>query len=130
MAGAAGIGDDRGVNPGPPIAPPRPPNSAFAGVPVVAGFTLLSRVLGLARDAATAGVFGAGPVLDAFTVAFRLPNLARRLLGEGALSAALLPALVQSKRDEGEAAADALAAAVAGRVAAGWGPRGSRRRRF
>ena len=106
--------------PAPPDSAPRP----FAGVPVVAGFTLLSRILGLARDAATAGVFGAGPALDAFTVAFRLPNLARRLLGEGALSAALLPALVRLKKEKGDAAADALAAAVAGRVAVGLGAAG------
>ena len=91
---------------------------------MTAGFTLLSRVLGLARDAATAGVFGAGPVLDAFTVAFRLPNLARRLLGEGALSAALLPALVTLKNERGEAAADALTAAVARRLAVGLGAAG------
>ena len=96
----------------------------FAGVPVVAGLTLMSRVLGLARDAATAAVFGAGPVLDAFTVAFRLPNLARRLLGEGALSAALLPALVSLREERGDAAADGLASVVVGRLAIGLGAAG------
>ena len=101
--------------------PAGPRHGPFAGVPVVAGFTLLSRVLGLARDAATAAVFGAGPALDAFTVAFRLPNLARRLLGEGALSAALLPALVRTRRDAGGGAADALAAAIVVRLAAALG---------
>ena len=88
---------------------------------MVAGLTLLSRLLGLARDAATAAAFGAGPVLDAFTVAFRLPNLARRLLGEGALSAAVLPALVKTREASGDAASDALAAAVVGRLALGLG---------
>ncbi len=104
------------------------PRTAFAGVPVVAGLTLVSRVLGLLRDAATAAAFGAGPVLDAFTVAFRLPNLARRLLGEGALSAALLPALVKARGANGGAnggagddLADALATAVVGRLAVGLG---------
>ena len=101
----------------------RPP-TAFAGVPVVAGLTFVSRVLGLARDAATAAVFGAGPVSDAFTVAFRLPNLARRLLGEGALSAALLPALVSLREEQGDAAADGLASVVVGRLAVGLGAAG------
>ena len=89
-----------------------------SGLPVVAGFTLLSRVLGLVRDAATAGVFGAGPVLDAFTVAFRVPNLARRLFGEGALTAAFLPVLVRTRRRDA-GAADRLASAVIFRLAAG-----------
>ncbi|MBD3671887.1 MAG: murein biosynthesis integral membrane protein MurJ, partial [Planctomycetaceae bacterium] len=56
--------------------------------------TLCSRVLGLVRDMLMASRFGNGPLLDAFTVAFRIPNLARRLFGEGALSTAFLPALV------------------------------------
>jgi len=54
-------------------------------------FTLLSRMTGLARDAALSRVFGVGPVMDAFAFAFMLPNLFRRLFGEGALSAAFLP---------------------------------------
>ena len=94
------------------------PEPARSGLPVVAGFTLLSRVLGLVRDAATAGVFGAGPVLDAFTVAFRVPNLARRLFGEGALTAAFLPVLVRTRAAD-PPRADRLAAAVVLRLAAG-----------
>ncbi|MFH5805789.1 murein biosynthesis integral membrane protein MurJ [Alienimonas sp. DA493] len=107
----------------PPSSPPRRSLAGriFQGAPIVAGLTLLSRVLGLARDMATAAVFGAGPVLDAFTVAFRLPNLVRRLLGEGALSAAVLPALVKTREERGEVAADALAAAVIGRLTVGVG---------
>ncbi|NNJ26801.1 lipid II flippase MurJ [Alienimonas chondri] len=93
--------------------------TTFAGAPAVAGLTLVSRLLGLFRDMATAAVFGAGPVLDAFTVAFRLPNLARRLLGEGALSAAVLPALVKTREERGQSVADTLAAAVVGRLAVG-----------
>lgn len=54
-------------------------------------FTLLSRMTGLARDAALSRVFGVGPTMDAFAFAFMLPNLFRRLFGEGALSAAFLP---------------------------------------
>jgi putative peptidoglycan lipid II flippase len=60
-------------------------------VRTVSGLTLLSRVTGLGRDAALARVLGAGPVADAFLFAFMVPNLFRRLFGEGALSAAFLP---------------------------------------
>src|SRR3954470_8252312 len=50
-----------------------------------------SRGLGFARDMMVALVFGAGPVTDAFFVAFRIPNILRRLLAEGALSTAVIP---------------------------------------
>jgi putative peptidoglycan lipid II flippase len=53
--------------------------------------TLASRVLGFVRDSIVARAFGAGPITDAFFVAFRIPNVLRRLLGEGALSSALVP---------------------------------------
>src|SRR6266498_4474096 len=53
--------------------------------------TLLSRILGFVRDMVVARAFGAGPVTDAFFVAFRIPNLLRRLLAEGALSTAIVP---------------------------------------
>src|SRR5205807_97967 len=55
--------------------------------------TLASRVLGFVRDMVVARAFGAGPVTDAFFVAFRIPNILRRLLGEGALSTAVVPML-------------------------------------
>jgi len=71
-----------------------PPRGRFAGLRLVSLLTLCSRILGLVRDMLMAGRFGNGPLLDAFTVAFRIPNLARRLFGEGALSTAFLPALV------------------------------------
>lgn len=61
----------------------------------VSGATLLSRVLGLARDSLTAIWLGLSPAANAFLFAFALPNLFRRLLGEGALSAALLPTLTR-----------------------------------
>ena len=57
--------------------------------------TLLSRVLGFVRDMVVALTFGAGPVTDAFFVAFRIPNILRRLLGEGALSTAVVPVFAQ-----------------------------------
>ena len=50
---------------------------------VVSGATLLSRILGLLRDIVIAGYFGAGMASDAFFVAFRIPNLLRRLFAEG-----------------------------------------------
>ncbi len=53
--------------------------------------TLASRVLGFVRDMVVALVFGAGPVTDAFFVAYRIPNMLRRLLAEGALSTAVIP---------------------------------------
>ncbi len=62
---------------------------------VVSGATLVSRVLGFLRDLLVAQVFGAGPATDAFFVAFRLPNLFRRLVGEGALSSAFIPVFTE-----------------------------------
>lgn len=74
--------------------------------------TVLSRVLGLVRDSVMATRFGNGPLLDAFTVAFRLPNLARALLGEGALATAFLPVYLREREAVGPHAARRLAAAV------------------
>lgn len=68
----------------------------------MAGSTLLSRVLGMFRDIASAALFGAGPVWDAFSIGFRIPNLARRLFGEGALSAAFLPVFTRVLERGGE----------------------------
>ena len=62
--------------------------------------TLTSRVTGLMRDAALSRVFGAGATMDAFWFAFLLPNLFRRLFGEGALSAAFLPVYTQLDRND------------------------------
>lgn len=94
--------------------------SAGASLRTVAGnvrlvslCTMLSRILGLIRDAAMAATFGAGPLLDAFTVAFRLPNLARVLLGEGALATAFLPAFTRELDQAGAQAARRLATATA-----------------
>src|SRR5436189_5301824 len=57
--------------------------------------TLLSRVLGYVRDMVVALAFGAGPITDAFFVAFRIPNILRRLLAEGALSTAMIPVFTE-----------------------------------
>lgn len=64
------------------------------------------------RDQAMSVLFGAGPVMDAFTVAFRLPNLSRVLLGEGALTTAFLPVFVAELNDRGRESAARLTWAV------------------
>jgi putative peptidoglycan lipid II flippase len=63
----------------------------------VSGLTLLSRILGLIREMLIARYFGAGMLTDAFNVAFRLPNLLRRLFAEGAFSQAFVPILAEYK---------------------------------
>jgi putative peptidoglycan lipid II flippase len=68
----------------------------------VSGLTLLSRVTGLVRDLLIARVFGAGAEMDAFTVAFRLPNLLRRLFAEGAFSQAFVPVFAEARAQHGD----------------------------
>jgi putative peptidoglycan lipid II flippase len=80
--------------------------------------TLASRLLGFARDSMIAALLGAGPVADAFLVAFQLVNVIRRLLTEGALNAALVPAWLRLREAEGTAAAAAFAGSVLGTVSA------------
>ena len=60
--------------------------------------TLASRVTGLVRDIVIASAFGASASFDAFNVAFRIPNLLRRLFGEGAFSQAFVPMLARVAR--------------------------------
>jgi putative peptidoglycan lipid II flippase len=71
----------------------------------VAGATMVSRVLGLIRDVMLFAGLGAGPYLSAFVVAFTVPNLLRRLLGEGALTSAVVPVLAQRLERSGRAGA-------------------------
>jgi putative peptidoglycan lipid II flippase len=73
--------------------------------------TLVSRILGVLRESLAARYFGAGLVSTAFTVAFTIPNLFRRLFGEGALSAAFIPLYSQALRSEDKEAARRFAAA-------------------
>jgi len=75
---------------------------------VVSGLTVVSRVLGLARDQLGAAVFGSALINSAFLQAFRLPNLFRRLLGEGSLTAALLPTLQEELHLQGKTGAFVL----------------------
>lgn len=67
----------------------------------VGGYTLASRVLGFVRDVLIAGLLGAGPVAEAFVVAFRIPNLFRRLVGEGAFTAAFVPLFARTVEERG-----------------------------
>lgn len=84
-------------------------------ITTIGGWTMASRVLGFARDAIMAAILGAGPAAEAFVVAFRLPNLFRRLFAEGALNAALVPIYSERLEKDGEHAAIAF-----GGQAAAW----------
>jgi putative peptidoglycan lipid II flippase len=67
----------------------------------ISGLTMLSRITGLLRDLLIARYFGAGVEMDAFTVAFRIPNLLRRLFAEGAFAQAFVPIFSEIKFNEG-----------------------------
>ncbi|MGB2046313.1 MAG: murein biosynthesis integral membrane protein MurJ [Psychrobacter celer] len=69
----------------------------FRSTMVVSSMTMLSRILGLVRDVVLLGVFGAGGLMDAFLVAFKIPNFLRRLFAEGAFSQAFVPVLSEYK---------------------------------
>ncbi len=74
----------------------------------VSGMTMLSRLTGLLREVLIARAFGASAYTDAFFVAFRIPNLLRRLFAEGAFSQAFVPILAEYKNQKGEAATKSL----------------------
>src|SRR5579872_962640 len=74
-------------------------NTRAAGVVALA--VLCSRVLGLAREQIFAALFGGGRVMDAFTIAFRIPNLLRDLFAEGALSTAFVTVFTRTAALEG-----------------------------
>jgi putative peptidoglycan lipid II flippase len=78
-------------------------------IATVGGFTMISRVLGFVRDVLLASVLGAGPVADAFFVAFKLPNFFRRLFAEGAFNAGFVPLFSKFLESEGRAAAKEFA---------------------
>ncbi len=83
----------------------------------VGAWTMASRILGFARDMLIAAKLGAGPVADAFFVALKLPNLFRRLFGEGAFNAAFIPAFTGTLAAEGPGQARALANTLAALMA-------------
>ncbi len=76
---------------------------------VVAGATFLSRILGFLRDVVFAFAMGAGPLADAFFVAFRIPNLMRRLFAEGSLTMAFVPVFARARQQQGLNAAFSFA---------------------
>ncbi len=67
----------------------------------VSSITMVSRVLGFVRDTIIARTFGAGMATDAFFIAFKLPNLLRRIFAEGAFSQAFVPILAEYKSQQG-----------------------------
>lgn len=69
----------------------------FRSTFIVSSMTMLSRILGLVRDMVLMGVFGAGGLMDAFLIAFKIPNFLRRLFAEGAFSQAFVPVLSEYK---------------------------------
>ena len=79
--------------------------------------TLASRITGFIRDTLLAVLFGAGLAMDAFVVAFRIPNLLRRLFAEGAFSQAFVPVLGEVRQRQGEEATRDLAGKVAAALA-------------
>jgi putative peptidoglycan lipid II flippase len=87
--------------------------SLFKAASTVSLFTLLSRITGLVRELLMAATFGASAMTDAFNVAFRIPNLFRRLFAEGAFSQAFVPSLAASKAQHGEEATKLLVDRVA-----------------
>ena len=87
--------------------------SLFKSASTVSALTLVSRITGLVRELLIASTFGASAMTDAFNVAFRIPNLFRRLFAEGAFSQAFVPVLAASKTQNGEEATRLLIDRVA-----------------
>ncbi|MEY4436280.1 MAG: hypothetical protein RL175_1235, partial [Pseudomonadota bacterium] len=87
--------------------------SLFKSASIVSGLTLVSRITGLMRELLIASTFGASALTDAFNVAFRIPNLFRRLFAEGAFSQAFVPVLAASRQQQGDGATHLLIDQVA-----------------
>ena len=81
-------------------------------IATVGSYTMVSRILGFARDILIAALLGAGPVADAFFVAFKLPNLFRRMFAEGACNAAFIPLFTARLTEDGRDAARRFAEEV------------------
>ena len=89
------------------------PVTLFKAASIVSLLTLASRVTGLLRDVLMSSVFGVSALTDAFYVAFRIPNLFRRVFGEGAFSQAFVPVLAATRTGAGDAGARTLVDHVA-----------------
>jgi putative peptidoglycan lipid II flippase len=88
--------------------------SLLRGVFSFSSMTMISRLLGLARDISISHVFGASAATDAFVIAFRIPNFMRRLFAEGSFSTAFVPVFTEVKETGSHAELKALTARVAG----------------
>jgi len=82
-------------------------------IATVGGLTLVSRLTGFVRDVVMAAILGAGPVADAFFIAFRLPNHFRAIFAEGAFAAAFVPAYARTLEQAGLPAAKLFADQIA-----------------
>jgi len=104
----------------PPVIPAASPSPApkksglWRSTLVVSAMTMLSRILGLVRDMVMLNVFGADKLMDAFLVAFKIPNFLRRLFAEGAFANAFVPVLSEYKTQQGDEAVRRLVGKVAG----------------
>ncbi len=88
--------------------------SLFRSLFTVSAFTFLSRIMGLARDIVFASFFGASAAMDAFSVAFRIPNLFRRFFGEGAFNQAFVPVFSEYRLQKSRAELKLFLAEVSG----------------
>jgi len=93
---------------------PKNPSRLLKSTSVVGGMTLLSRILGLVRDIVFARFFGTGIVMDAFFVAFKIPNIFRRFFAEGAFSQAFVPVFTEYDETRSQAEVKELVDRVAG----------------
>ncbi len=84
------------------LAGARPQTSLLRSAGAVGAATFISRITGLVREQAFAYLFGAGNAMDAYNIAFRIPNLLRDLFAEGAMSASLVPTFTRVRTEEGD----------------------------
>ena len=92
---------DQPPKPGSESATPAASPQLARSAGVIGAATMTSRVLGLVRDQVLAFLFGAGDQMDAYNIAFRIPNLVRDLFAEGAMSAAFVPTFTRTLANEG-----------------------------
>ncbi|HEX6591901.1 MAG TPA: murein biosynthesis integral membrane protein MurJ [Moraxellaceae bacterium] len=102
------------ATPVPPAAPGKKGGGLWRSTLVVSAMTMLSRIAGLVRDMVYLNLFGANSLMDAFLVAFKIPNFLRRLFAEGAFAQAFVPVLTEVKTQRGDAAVKQLVDRVAG----------------
>lgn len=97
-----------------PSASPKKGGGLWRSTLMVSAMTMLSRIAGLVRDMVYLNLFGADRFMDAFLVAFKIPNFLRRLFAEGAFAQAFVPVLTEVKTQRGDAAVKELVDKVAG----------------